>query len=171
MKRALLFILTAILFFSCTKKDEEKKAESYQPQTQQTTSSKKEYKSITGKDLQDILKSKEGKVVLVNFFATWCPPCRKEVPELVELYKLYKDKNVEIIGISIDENGSEAVAPFAEKTNINYSLYLTTPDLNNLYKVDAVPTTFLFDKKGKLIQTITGYVEGKELSRMIDIML
>lgn len=159
-----------LVVFSCTKK-EESKVEPSRESSNQSVSFKKDLKTLTSKDLQTILTSNKGKVVLVNFFATWCPPCRKEVPELIELYKTYKNKNVEFIGIAIDDNGAEAVAPFAEKININYPLYLTTQDLNNIYKVDAVPTTFLFDKNGKLVQTITGYVEGSELSRMINMML
>ncbi|MCX7990549.1 MAG: redoxin family protein [Proteobacteria bacterium] len=170
MKRFFFLVLVSLFIFSCAKKEEEKKAETT-PQKTVESKSTKELKSISAKDLQEILKSNQGKVVLVNFFATWCPPCRKEVPELVELYKTYQSKNVEFIGIAIDENGASAVTPFAEKVNINYSLYLTTQDLNNIYKIDAVPTTLLYDKKGRLIQTITGYVEGGELARMIDMML
>lgn len=170
MKKFFILILISLLIFSCTKK-EENTLETNQKGAPQVGLAKKDYKALTGKDLQELLKTKQGKVVLVNFFATWCPPCRKEVPELVELYKTYKDKNVEFIGIAIDENGAEALIPFTEKVNINYSLYLTTPDLNTIYKIDAVPTTLLYDKNGKLVQTITGYVEGKELSRMIDMMM
>lgn len=171
MKKFFAFVFISILIFSCTKKEEETKVVSSNTTSTQGASFKKDLKTITPKDLQAILKSNQGKVVLINFFATWCPPCRKEVPELIELYKTYKNKNVEFIGIAIDDNGAEAVAPFAEKININYPLYLTTQDLNNIYKVDAVPTTLLYDKNGKLVQTITGYVEGSELSRMINMML
>lgn len=171
MKKIFLIILTSLLIFSCTKKDEDKKVASSNTTSAQTSTTKKELKTISAKDLQDILKSNEGKIILVNFFATWCPPCRKEVPELVELYKVYKNKNVEFIGIAVDENGAEAVVPFAERTNINYSLFLTTPDINNTYKLDAIPKTLLYDKKGKLVQTISGYIEGAELSKIIDMML
>ena len=120
MKKFFAFVFISILIFSCTKKEEETKVVSSNTTSTQGASFKKDLKTITPKDLQAILKSNQGKVVLINFFATWCPPCRKEVPELIELYKTYKNKNVEFIGIAIDDNGAEAVAPFAEKININY---------------------------------------------------
>lgn len=172
MKKIFCLIFILVLSFSCTK-SEEKKVETTTTKTEAkvSTSSKREYKALSPKDLEAILSANKDKVVLVNFFATWCPPCRKEVPELVELYKTYKGKNVEFIGISVDENGAEAVDLFAEKININYPLYLSSAALNNAYKIDAIPTTLLYDKKGKLVQTLNGYVEGTELAKMLDMML
>ncbi len=163
MKKLAVLLILVTLVFACSKKEEPPVSSSPAPASKSSLS----LKSLTSKDLQEIISSNSGKVVLVNFFATWCPPCRKEVPELIELYKNYRGKNVEFIGIGIDEGGAEVIVPFAEKVNINYPLYLTSQELTTAYKIDAIPATFIFDKKGKLVQSINGYVEGQELAKII----
>lgn len=157
--RRITFILLFFLFFSaCGKKEEV-----MQPLGQ--------FKQLNLAEFNSILKSHAGKVVLVNFFATWCPPCRKEVPELISISNEYKDKNLVIIGISVDENGEEAVAPFSKQVGFNYPVFLTTSELNASFNIDAVPQIFLYDKTGKLIANLKGYVESKELKAMIDKLL
>lgn len=157
--RRITFILLLFLFFSaCGKKEEV-----MQPSGQ--------FKQLNLAEFNSILKSHAGKVVLVNFFATWCPPCRKEVPELISISNEYKDKNLVIIGISVDENGEEAVAPFSKQVGFNYPVFLTTSELNSSFNIDAVPQIFLYDKTGKLIANLKGYVESKELKAMIDKLL
>ncbi len=167
MKKIIALLAITILIFSCSKKEQQTSDANAPSNANAVSQSKAALKSLTSKDLQDIIGNNKGKVVLVNFFATWCPPCRKEVPELVELYKTYKGKNVEFIGIGIDDGGAEVVLPFAEKVNLNYPLFLSSQELTTAYKVDAIPATFVFDKNGKLIQSFAGYVEGQELARII----
>jgi thiol-disulfide isomerase/thioredoxin len=129
------------------------------------------YKQLTLVDYNNLMASNKGKVVIVNFFATWCPPCRKEVPELIKLAKAYDGKNLQIIGISVDENGEEAVIPFAQQVGFNYPVYLTTPELNKTFNIDAVPQIFLYSKDGSLITNLKGYVDTKELMPIIDKLL
>src|SRR5262249_48585603 len=62
----------------------------------------------------------EGKVLLVNFWATWCGPCRQEIPDLIELYKQYHDQGMEILGVALDDRGAEVVKPFTDNSKINY---------------------------------------------------
>ena len=97
-----------------------------------------------------------GKVVLVNFWATWCPPCREEIPELLELKKEYNDR-LEIIGISEDDDPPETVAKFARQKGMRYPIVMATPELIESYGgVLALPTTFLIDTQGRVMQKHSG---------------
>jgi cytochrome c biogenesis protein CcmG/thiol:disulfide interchange protein DsbE len=97
-----------------------------------------------------------GKVVLVNFWATWCPPCREEIPELLQLKKEYKDK-LEIVGISEDDDPPESVLKFARAKAMTYSIVMATPELIDSYGgVPALPTSFLIDTQGRVVQKHSG---------------
>src|SRR3954451_12500146 len=95
----------------------------------------------------------KGKVVLVNFWATWCPPCRAEIPDLVKLQEKYRDKLV-ILGISEDEDASpQEVKAFGAEQKMNYPIVMKTPELSKVFKgVSALPTTFVIDPEGKIRQ-------------------
>jgi thiol-disulfide isomerase/thioredoxin len=97
-----------------------------------------------------------GKVVLVNFWATWCPPCREEIPELLELKKEYKDR-LEIVGISEDDDPPESVMKFARQKGMTYPIVMATPELIDAYGgVPALPTSFLIDTAGRVVQKHSG---------------
>ena len=81
-------------------------------------------KKIILSELKTVLENNKGKVVILDLWATWCPPCRKEIPGFINLYNKYQGKGVEILGIAFDENGVEVVPPFIKKMGINYSVYL-----------------------------------------------
>ena len=97
-----------------------------------------------------------GKVVLVNFWATWCPPCREEIPELLQLKKEYKDR-LEIVGISEDDDPPESVLKFAQQKGMTYPIVMATPELIDSYGgVPALPTSFLIDTQGRVVQKHSG---------------
>ncbi len=97
-----------------------------------------------------------GKVVLVNFWATWCPPCREEIPELIALQKQFKDR-LQIVGISEDDDPAEDVLKFAQQKGINYPVVMSTPELIAAYGgVPALPTTFVIDTQGRVVQKHAG---------------
>jgi thiol-disulfide isomerase/thioredoxin len=97
-----------------------------------------------------------GKVVLVNFWATWCPPCREEIPELIALKKEYKDR-LEIVGISEDDDPPESVLKFARQKGMTYPIVMSTPELIDAYGgVPALPTSFLIDTQGRVVQKHSG---------------
>jgi thiol-disulfide isomerase/thioredoxin len=106
------------------------------------------------------INSLRGKVVLVNFWATWCPPCRAEIPDLVKLQDKYKNALV-ILGISEDEAPLAEVRAFAAEHKINYPIAMTNPDLEKIFKgVSALPTTFVIDRDGKIQQRHVGMLNA-----------
>ena len=113
-------------------------------------------------ELNTLLEKSKGKVVILDLWATWCPPCRKEIPGFINLYKKYKDKGLEIIGVAFDENGQEAVPPFMKAMGINYQVYLDGGDIARKYDLQAYPTTIVYGKDGKVASKHVGYVSEKE---------
>jgi peroxiredoxin len=103
---------------------------------------------ITGKAWT--LKDLRGKVVLVNFWATWCPPCRKEMPDLEALYKRFKDQGLVILSIS-DEDVNK-VRPFVAQMNVTYPVLLDPGrKINELFQIYGIPKTFVYNRAGKLV--------------------
>ena len=102
------------------------------------------------------LSSLRGKVVLVNFWATWCPPCREEIPDLIALQARYKDQ-LQIVSIAQDSGSAEDIARFASAHGMNYPIVMATPEIERLFpNVYALPTTFLIDRDGRLAQKHVG---------------
>jgi thiol-disulfide isomerase/thioredoxin len=97
-----------------------------------------------------------GKVVIVNFWATWCPPCRAEIPDLIALQNKYRDHLV-VVGISEDEEPVDVVRRFTEEQRINYPIAMVTPEHREVFTgIAALPTTFVLDPEGRLVQKHVG---------------
>ena len=107
--------------------------------------------------LQDL----RGKVVLLNFWATWCPPCRKEMPDLQALYDKYKESGLVVLAISDEEAGK--VQPFIAERKISYPVMLDPGrKVNDLYRVEGIPKTFVYDRDGKMVaQSIDMRTKGQ----------
>jgi peroxiredoxin len=96
------------------------------------------------------LKEQRGKVVVVNFWATWCPPCRKEMPDLETLYKQFKDQGLVILAISDEDAGK--VGPFIAEQKVTYPILLDPRrKVNELFQIEGIPKTFVYDRGGKLV--------------------
>jgi peroxiredoxin len=119
-------------------------------------------KDFSLKDLQSkkvSLSDFRGKVVLLNFFATWCPPCRQEIPELIKLYQQNKPKGLEIIGISLDSDDFPfLIKNFVKRMKIPYPVVIGTEEVAEAYRIIGVPITLIIDKEGKIFRRFDGLV-------------
>ena len=105
------------------------------------------------------LSDYRGKVVLLNFWATWCGPCKIEIPWFMEFEKAYKDRKFAVLGVSLDDDGWESVRPYIESHKINYRVMVGTEELSQLYgSVDSLPTTFMLDREGRVAAIHVGLV-------------
>jgi thiol-disulfide isomerase/thioredoxin len=118
-------------------------------------------KTIDGKTLDS--NDFDGKVVLVNFWATWCPPCRDEIPDLIKLQQRYKD-HLLIIGVSSDEGPVDMVSKFVAAHNMNYPIVMETPELTAMFPgIYALPTTFTIDPNMKMVQKHIGRLNAAQV--------
>jgi thiol-disulfide isomerase/thioredoxin len=114
----------------------------------------------------------QGKVVVVNFWATWCGPCRAEMPGMLEVYGAYKGKGVEFVGISLDEGGWKDVAPFVKRMSLTYPIVLGDGAVVRAYGgVDAIPTTYIVDRKGNIVTKHIGYMSKEDFEKNIKAVL
>ena len=136
-------------------------------------------KDLDGKTVS--LAQYRGKVVLVNFWATWCAPCREEIPWLIEMQKTYGDKGFTVLGVAMDEEGKSVVAPYAqtEKFDVNGTPSLMSYPilLGNDATADkfggllGYPTSVLISRDGKQIKRVTGIIDKDEISKFIESQL
>jgi peroxiredoxin len=118
-------------------------------------------KDSNGEPVQ--LANYKGKVVLLDFWATWCAPCKVEIPWFMEFEQQFKDRGFAVVGVSMDEDGWSVVKPYVQQLKINYRILLGNDQVGTLYGgVDSLPTTFLIDRQGKIASVHVGLERGKE---------
>jgi len=134
-------------------------------------------KSLDGKDVT--VAEYKGKVVLVNFWATWCEPCKIEIPELIQLQSKYGPQGFTILGVAMDDEGKSVVAPFVQtkrydigggqQVPMNYPILLGNEEITNKFGgLLGFPTSVLFDKNGKEIHRTTGAIAYEEYAKLIE---
>jgi thiol-disulfide isomerase/thioredoxin len=121
-------------------------------------------KSIDDKTIRST--SFNGKYVIINFWATWCPPCRKEMPDFIEFQKAHKD-DVVILAISLDRK-KNVVKPYADKTGMNFPVLYGSPEVADLFGgIASIPQTFIYDSSGKLVKHFTGMIGESDLKAVV----
>ncbi len=113
----------------------------------------------------------KGKVILLDFWATWCTGCKVEIPWYMEFQSKYKHGGLSVIGVSMDEDGWKSVKPFLKEHPISYSVVVGNPDLAKLYGVDSMPMTLLIDRNGEIAASHVGMVEKNAFEGEIQILL
>lgn len=118
------------------------------------------------------LSDYKGKVVLLDFWATWCGPCGIEIPWFTEFQRKYKDRGFTVLGVSMDDGGWKDVKPFVAENKINYQIVLGDDKTSDQYgDVEALPTTFVIDRQGRIATVHIGLVDKKEFDDAIQKLL
>lgn len=121
--------------------------------------------SLDSAGLNALLQKNKGKVVLVNFFATWCPPCRAEIPEIVDLRKRFPDDKLYIVGLSVDDT-PEPLPAFMKETGINYPVYMAKKDITDAYNVTSVPHNAFIAPDGSVVISEPGMADARVLGQV-----
>lgn len=118
------------------------------------------------------LSDYKGKVVLLNFWATWCGPCKIEIPWFIDFEQKFKDRGFAVLGVSMDEDGWEAVKPYIEKQKVNYRVVVASDEVADLYGgVSSLPTSFVLDRQGKIADVHVGLVSKSVYQNEIEQLL
>lgn len=179
--RHLLFSISALLLLfigSCNRSSDKQAAQAAPATTPAAATSDKS----TTPALQFTAYDTDGKLhnssewlgkgpVIINLWGTWCPPCRREIPDLVKLYKEYHPKGLEIVGLAIKDS-PDAVHTYAQKAGMDWVLLMGNIDIAvKLKAIDAVPTTIFFDKNGNEVDRVIGAQSYNEFKPLFDKIL
>ena len=114
----------------------------------------------------------KGKVLLVTFFATWCPPCIQEIPTLKKLQEELQSQNFSVVGLSVDEGGAKVVAKLVKRQKINYPVLMADEGTAQKFGgIPGIPTSFLINRQGNVVKSYPGYVPHKLLKRDIEAVM
>lgn len=109
-----------------------------------------------------------GKILVLDLWATWCGPCKMEIPDLIRINDEYKDRGVVLVGITFDDDAEAVVPKYAKEVGMNYVNFTTTPAIEDKYNVAGLPTKIIYDADGKEVFRKTGYMSKAELVKEIE---
>jgi len=153
-----------VLWTACA--DHSVKADSVKPDGARKVAPDFTLKDSNGQTVH--LSDYKGKVVLLDFWATWCGPCKIEIPWFMEFEQQLKDRGFAVVGVSMDEDGWKVVKPYLQQYKVNYRVLLGNDQVGEIYGgVESLPTTFLIDRRGKIASVHIGLSEKDEFKHAI----
>lgn len=153
----LLLLFASLALAGCSEQQDE------QPRATSGVGKGQQAPDFTLSDMQGkkvSLADFRGKVVLINFWASWCPPCRKEMPSMERLYRQYQQQGLVILAVNVEKNGAQAVQRFLQQTPYSFPILLDTDaEVQNRYKVFRFPESFIIDRNGKVVEKVIGAID------------
>jgi thiol-disulfide isomerase/thioredoxin len=165
-------LLAASVLAGCSRTGEtEVQAASLKPENKRNAAPSLTLKDSNGTSVT--LADYKGKVVLLNFWATWCGPCKIEIPWFIEFEQQYKDRGFAVLGVAMDEEGWDIVRPYITEKRVNYRILMGNDQVAQLYGgVESLPTTFLLDREGRIASTHIGLISKgdykNEITQLLD---
>lgn len=169
---SMLILSIGIIFIaSCAQDKQAEEPDVYQNAPGETT-----YENLVdGKSIS--LDDMKGHVLVINYWATWCPACRGEVPGLMELHEKYKDRRFAVIGVSVDKAGESVVRDFIKEYGISYPVIMNTKQFQKKYEeaidrpIRAIPTSLVMDRTGRIVSVHVGFIAKDALEQEIQPLL
>jgi len=158
-KLALFLFLVIVSLAGCTRNSGQSQA----------TAADFTLQDMNGKNVK--LSNYRGKVVLLDFWATWCPPCRAAIPGIEKLHEAYKEKGLVVLGVSLDEGGWDSVKSFITDYGITYTILKGTDDVAANYQVRTIPMLLILDKNGRISKRYLGFGNEEDLEKEIKAIL
>jgi len=170
VRRATLVAMAVLALAGCSSSSRSEGARALKSEKDRQTAPDFTLKDATGKTVK--LSDYRGKVVVLNFWATWCGPCKIEIPWFMEFEQKHKDQGFAVLGVAMDDDGWDAVKPYLERQRINYRVVMGTPEIGELYGgVESLPTTFMIDREGRIARVHIGLIGKREYQDDIDQLL
>ena len=157
-KRLLLFVLLAVFILGCSKGDSGQGLSGGAPDFT--------LPAVDGSMVS--MSDYSGKVILVDFWATWCPPCQEMIPILSKLHKKYSEKGLVTLGVSLDKDGLGVLGTFVHENMIPYKVVMGDNRISNAFGgVSSIPTLYMVDREGRLVRKLTGYHSYNQLEEQV----